>query len=103
MWRGLAKRGVFDTPMVRQAIGPADGFVNDLVRIVRDYRIDVVVWPGHMGHKESLAAVGIMRETCRELGVPFLDLRVDIFDKRYTTPDEIKEKFSRFFSGLALG
>jgi len=103
MWKGLARRGVFDTPMVRQATGPAEGFVNDLVRIVRDYDIDVVVWPGHMGHKESLATFGIMRETCRELRVPFLDLRVDIFDKRYTTPDEIKDRFSRFFTGLGLG
>jgi benzoyl-CoA reductase/2-hydroxyglutaryl-CoA dehydratase subunit BcrC/BadD/HgdB len=103
MWRGLAKRGVFDTPMVRQATGPAEGFVNDLVRIVKDYQIDVVVWPGHMGHKESLATFGIMRETCRELRVPFLDLRVDIFDKRYTTPDQIKDKFSQFFTGLGLG
>ncbi len=103
MWRGLAKRGVFDTPMVRQATGPAEGFVDDLVRIVKDYQIDVVVWPGHMGHKESLATFGIMRETCRELRVPFLELRMDIFDKRYTTPDEIKDKFSQFFSGLGLG
>ena len=38
IWRGLAKRGLFDTPMVRQAIGTADGFVNDLVRIVRTTR-----------------------------------------------------------------
>jgi benzoyl-CoA reductase/2-hydroxyglutaryl-CoA dehydratase subunit BcrC/BadD/HgdB len=103
MWRGLAKRGLFDTPMVRQAIGPAEGFVNDLARIVKDYRIDVVVWPGHMGHKETQGTFGIMRETCADLGVPFLDLRMDIFDRRYTTADQIKEKFASFFSGLGLG
>jgi benzoyl-CoA reductase/2-hydroxyglutaryl-CoA dehydratase subunit BcrC/BadD/HgdB len=98
IWRGLAKRGLFDTPMVRQAIGTADGFVNDLVRIVEDYKIDVVIWPGHMGHKEMLGTYGIMREACRELGVHFLDIRMDIWDHRYTPIDQIKDKFARFFS-----
>ncbi len=97
IWRGLAKRGLFDTPMVRQAIGTADGFVNDLVRIVEDYKIDVVVWPGHMGHKEMLGTYGIMREACRELGVHFLDIRMDIWDHRYTPVDQIKDRFARFF------
>lgn len=98
IWRGLAKRGLFDTPMVRQAIGTADGFVNDLVRIVEDYKIDVVIWPGHMGHKEMLGTYGIMREACRELDVHFFDIRMDIWDHRYTPVDQIKDKFSRFFS-----
>ena len=102
LWRGLAKRGLFDTPMVRQAVGPAEGFVNDLVRIVKDYQIDVVVWPGHMGHKETQGSFGIVREACRELGVPFLDIRMDIFDRRYTTADQIKDKFVRFFQGIGL-
>ena len=103
IWRGLAKRGLFDTPMVRQSIGTAEGFVNDLVRIVKDYKIDVVVWPGHMGHKEMLGTCGIMRETCRELGVHFLDIRMDIWDDRYTPVDQIKDKFTRFFAGVGLG
>ncbi len=97
IWRGLAKRGLFDTPMVRQAIGTADGFVNDLVRIVEDYAIDVVIWPGHMGHKEMLGTYGIMREACRDLGVHFLDIRMDIWDERYTPIDQVKDKFTKFF------
>ncbi len=102
IWRGLAKRGLFDTPMVRQAIGPAEGFTKDLVRIVKDYEIDVVVWPGHMGHKESLGTYGIMRETCKELGVHFLDLRVDILDGRFNERNETLDKFARFFRAKGL-
>ncbi|MBW2389068.1 MAG: 2-hydroxyacyl-CoA dehydratase [Deltaproteobacteria bacterium] len=93
----MAKRGLFDTPMVRQAIGTADGFVNDLVRIVEDYKIDVVIWPGHMGHKEMLGTYGIMREACQELGVHFLDMRMDIWDHRYTPVEQIKDRFRAFF------
>ena len=103
MWQGLARRGLFETAMMRQATGTAEARVEDLVRIVKDYQIDAVVWPGHMGHKESLALYGIVRETCRELGVPILELRMDMFDKRYTTPDEIKDKFSKFFRAMDLG
>jgi hypothetical protein len=103
LWRGLAKRGLWDTPMVRQAIGPAEGFIQDLIRIVRDFEIDVVVWPGHMGHKESLGTYGIIRETCKEIGVHFLDLRVDILDGRFVEKDEVLDRFARFFSAKGLG
>jgi hypothetical protein len=102
IWRGLAKRGLYDTPMIRQALGPAEGFVNDLQRVINDFRIDVVAWPGHMGHKEAQATVGLVREKCRELGVPFLEIGMDIFDGRYTTADQIKDKFSQFLTGVGL-
>ncbi len=102
IWQGMAKRGLFDTPMVRQAIGPAEGFLDDLTRIVRDYEIDVVVWPGHMGHKESLGTYGIIREACKDLGVHFLDLRVDILDGRFVEKDETLDKFARFFKNKGL-
>ena len=103
MFRGLAKRGLYDAPMVRQERGTADEFINDIVRIVRDYSIDCVVWPGHMGHKAMAAEVGIGREVCRDLGVPFLELSMDLFDSRYTTPDEIKGRISQFFVAMDLG
>lgn len=102
LWNGLAERALFDTPMIRQAIGSAEGFVNDLIRVVRDYKIDVVVWPAHMGHKEALAMTGIVREKCRDLGVHFLDIRLDLWDGRVTTPDQIKDKFSAFFHAMGL-
>jgi benzoyl-CoA reductase/2-hydroxyglutaryl-CoA dehydratase subunit BcrC/BadD/HgdB len=103
IWTGLARRGLFEAPMMRQAVGPAQARVDDLVRIVQDYQIDAVVWPAHVGHKETLGLQGIIRKTCRELEVPFLDLRLDIFDKRYTTPDEVKAQFSEFFDAMGLG
>ena len=57
MFKGLAKRALSDVPMVRQARGVADNFLSDIRRIVKDYKIDCVVWPGHMGHKDGAAAV----------------------------------------------
>lgn len=103
MFKGLAKRALSDVPMVRQARGVADNFLSDIRRIVKDYKIDCVVWPGHMGHKDGAAALGMMRETCREIGVPFLYIGLDLFDKRYTSVDEVKDKFSKFFTAMGLG
>jgi benzoyl-CoA reductase/2-hydroxyglutaryl-CoA dehydratase subunit BcrC/BadD/HgdB len=103
IWRGLAKRNLLDTPMIRQARGTVEGFVEDIVRIVRDYSIDCVIWPGHMGHKDSAAAIPVMRETCRDIEVPFLHIGLDQFDRRYTPVDEIKLRISQFFSTMDLG
>ncbi len=103
MFHDLAKRNLIDVPMIRQARGTAENFSGDIVRMVKDYKIDAVIWPGHMGHKDGAATAGIMRETCRDLGVPFLHIGVDLFDKRYTSVDEVKAKVSEFFSGMGLG
>ena len=45
----------------------------------------------------------MMRDTCREIGVPFLYIGLDLFDKRYTSIDEVKDKFSKFFTAIGLG
>jgi hypothetical protein len=95
----LAKRNLVDAPMIRQARGTAENFAEDIRRIVKDYRVDVVIWPGHMGHKDGAATVGIMRETCRDLDIPFLHIGLDLFDKRYTSIDEVKDKVVTFLEG----
>ena len=51
----------------------------------------------------AAASVGIMRETCRDLNVPFVHLGLDLFDKRYSTPDQVKDKMSQFFRAMGLG
>jgi len=103
MFQGLAKRNLVDPPMVRQARGFVDNFLNDLERIVKDYSIDCVIHPGHMGHKDGSASISLYREKCRELDVPFVSLGVDQFDKRYTTVDEMKDRISQYFTAMGLG
>ena len=103
IWKGLAKRNLLDTPMIRQARGKVENFVYDIERIVKDFSIDCVIWPGHMGHKDSAASVSVMRDACRETGVPFLHLGVDQFDRRYTPVEEVKNRIGQFFSAMNLG
>jgi benzoyl-CoA reductase/2-hydroxyglutaryl-CoA dehydratase subunit BcrC/BadD/HgdB len=103
IWRGLAKRNLEDAPMIRQARGTIDIFAKDLVRLVRDFKIDCAIWPGHMGHKDGAAAIPVMKETCRELGVPFLHIGLDQYDRRYTPIDDIKNRIDQFFTAMGVG
>jgi hypothetical protein len=67
--------------------------------MVKDYSIDGVIPPTHVGHKDQLATLGLLREVCRDQGAAFLDMGiVDIFDPRFTTMSEIQERLSRYFS-----
>jgi hypothetical protein len=80
-----------------------EAFTTDLVRIVEDFKIDCVIWPGHMGHKDGAAIAPILKQTCREMGVPFLHIGLDTFDRRYTPIDEMKNKISQFFTAMGIG
>ncbi len=102
IFEGMAKRSLCDGPMVRQARGFADNFLSDIVSIVKDFNIDLVIWPAHMGHKDGAASIRLMQDTCRELGVPFLSIGLDHVDKRYTTLDEIKDRISGFVRAMGL-
>jgi len=89
--------------MIRQVHGTADIYAYDIERVVKQYKIDCVIWPAHMGHKDGAAGIGIMRQVCSDLGVPFLELGVDLLDRRYTPVDDLKVKSSQFFSAMGLG
>jgi len=99
---GLAKRAFQHGPMIHQARGLADNVIDDITRITKDYSIDAVIFPGHMGHKDMAASASLMRQVCRDIGVPFLHIGMDQADERYTSLDEIKGKISSFFTGTGL-
>lgn len=100
IFRGLAKRYVFDMPMIRQARGLAANSLEDIARIVEDYRINCFFYPGHMGHKDAAASLGMMRKLCQKLRVPFLAIGMDAWDPRYTTIDTMKDKMLQFFDTM---
>ncbi len=102
LFRGLARRS-FHGPMIHQARGLADNVIFDVTRIIKDYNVDCVIYPGHMGHKDMAAVSGLMREVCRDFDVAFLSIGLDVVDRRYTTIDEIKDKISQFFNAMGLG
>jgi benzoyl-CoA reductase subunit B len=103
MLLGLARRNMAEVPMIRQARGTVDVMIEDITRIVMDYKCDCVFFPGHAGHKDQSASIAFLRETCRDLRLPLLTLTVDLFDPRYTPMDVVKRQISEFFDAHGLG
>jgi benzoyl-CoA reductase/2-hydroxyglutaryl-CoA dehydratase subunit BcrC/BadD/HgdB len=104
MFKGLGKRTICDQIMVRQVRGLADRLLADLQRMIKEYKADAVIPPTHIGHKDQIASLGLIREVCRDAGVACLDMgMVDIFDPRYTSMDEIKDRLNRYLVTMGLG
>ena len=102
MIRGLAKRAIYEVPMIRQARGTVDTVLEDIETIVKDYSCNCVFVPAHMGHKDVSAGAHFIRDLCRDLGVPVLFLNVSLFDERYLPIDQLKRKISDFFEATGL-
>ncbi len=101
---GLARRALDEVPMIRQGRGNLGRMIEDATRIVQDYKIDCVFFPGHVGHKDQPATVNFLRELCRnDLKVPLLELTVELYDPRYTPIDTLKNQISQFFTVTGLG
>lgn len=103
MLYGLAKRNLDAVPMIRQARGNIDLFLEDITTIVQDYKIDCVFFPGHVGHKDQSASIGFLRDLCRDLGVPLMVLTMDLFDPRYLPINKISKLIDDFFEAHELG
>jgi benzoyl-CoA reductase subunit B len=98
MMFGLARRSIHEVPMIRQARGSVAMFDTDIKRVVRDYSVDCVLFPGHKGHKDQSASIGFLRDICREAGVPLLAFTSDIFDPTWMTPEQVKRRITEFFA-----
>ncbi|TNF76289.1 MAG: 2-hydroxyacyl-CoA dehydratase, partial [Bacteroidetes bacterium] len=103
MFEGLASRNTYNPIMVNVVQNTIVDLLERIEFIVEAYNIDCVIGPGHMGHKDCSASLGMITDTCRRIGVPILNYKFDLFDPRYTTIDEMKVIFSTFFDAMGLG
>jgi benzoyl-CoA reductase subunit B len=101
MLRGIGKDWC-NTPMARQFRGPVEYFTEDVVRICTDYKVDCVIFPGYIGHKSCGASIGILREVCRDIGMPLLTFECDLFDARMTPAETVQAKIGEFFRTVVL-
>ncbi|MBW1988691.1 MAG: 2-hydroxyacyl-CoA dehydratase [Deltaproteobacteria bacterium] len=95
MLRGIA-RIIMQTPMARHARGPMDNFFSDLFHLYEYFGLDMIWLGGQIGCKNALATCGVLREKCRERGIPLLILDFDIADARVMSPAGIREQAERF-------
>lgn len=58
--------------------------------------IDMVVVSDHIGCKSTSAMKGILRDVCRERGIPVCFLPVDIMDPRFVSKEETMHTADQF-------
>lgn len=100
MLEGIAWR-TLQMPMGRQSMGFSDIWINDFVYIVKAFKADALVLGGHMACKHFWALNKLLSDKIREeAGVPTLRFEMDMFDKRFTPPSELRRIMNEFFSTL---
>ncbi|NVM05243.1 MAG: 2-hydroxyacyl-CoA dehydratase, partial [Candidatus Helarchaeota archaeon] len=100
IFEGMAKQ-ILDTPMGRQSRGPSEFYIDDLLRIGKEYKTDCAIYSGHMGCKHSHAMAALMKEIIeKELGIPCLTFEVDCIDSRPVTAREVKRKLKLFLKSV---
>jgi 2-hydroxyglutaryl-CoA dehydratase, D-component len=100
MIEGLSWR-LLNMPMGRQTMGFSDVWINDFVKIAKEYKIDAFVIGGHMACKHFWALNKLLTDKIKdEVGIPTLRFEMDMFDKRFTPPNELKRIMTEFFATM---
>jgi benzoyl-CoA reductase/2-hydroxyglutaryl-CoA dehydratase subunit BcrC/BadD/HgdB len=100
MIEGLAWRSL-QMPMARQTMGFSDLWINDFLHIVKAFKADALILGGHMACKHFWALNKLLSDKIREeAGVPTLRFEMDMFDKRFTPPSELRRIMDEFFTTL---
>ncbi len=92
---------ILEMPMARQSRGPMEYYLDDVVKIVKDYQIDFCIWGGHLGCKHSWAVASMMKKLIQErTGVPTLVFEVDTMDSRVVKGKEIRKTIQNFVTEI---
>jgi len=102
MFSSFAKRFLLEDAMNRQALHTTDLFCDDILSIVKDFKCDAVILPAHIGHRDTNSRLKAVRDVCRENGIPCMVVGMDIWDKRYMTPDTVFDRIKTFFETTGL-
>ena len=95
--RGLAEKLVL-LPMTRECGGPWENYLDAAIDLCRSHTADAAIFGGHAACKSNWAVAKLVKDKIRdELGIPTLNIEIDLFDPRYTPSESIKATFEEFF------
>lgn len=100
LFTGMGKKGM-DFPMMRQSTDFYYSFLDDCVRLAKEYKADCFVFTAHIGCKQFGSVGQLLREALRdEVGIPLLIVDLDVGDKRMTSLKILKDKLNMFAQTL---
>jgi benzoyl-CoA reductase/2-hydroxyglutaryl-CoA dehydratase subunit BcrC/BadD/HgdB len=96
--RGLARK-VELLPMTRECGGPWENYLNAAIDLCRDYKADAAIFAGHIACKSNWAIAKLVKDRIQdEVGIPVLNLQLDLFDPRVLSAEAIKTTLDRFMT-----
>ncbi|NVM01601.1 MAG: 2-hydroxyacyl-CoA dehydratase [Candidatus Helarchaeota archaeon] len=101
-FESLAK-GTLDLSMVGSCRGPAEFYIDYVVRWVKDYKCDCVVVPMQFACKHNYSMLRLMAEVVKEeTGIPTLIFGCDPFDAREVPAETIRGRIAEFLTEVVL-
>jgi benzoyl-CoA reductase/2-hydroxyglutaryl-CoA dehydratase subunit BcrC/BadD/HgdB len=92
----MAKRGL-NYPMMKESTEFYYPFIENCVQMAKDYSADCFVFTSHIGCKQFGSVPQVLREALREeVGIPMLQIDLDVGDKRFTSIKIVKDKLRMF-------
>ena len=87
--------------MMKQSTEFYHSFIEDLLKLAKDYQADCFISTGHIGCKQFGSLFQVLRSALmEELGIPMLLVEFDTGDKRMTSIAHIKDKIKMFSQTL---
>ncbi|MHA1292451.1 MAG: 2-hydroxyacyl-CoA dehydratase [Promethearchaeota archaeon] len=100
LFYGMARKGM-QYPMMKQSTDFYYSFLEDSVKLAKDFKADCFIFTSHIGCKQFGSVGQILREALRdEVGIPLLIVDLDVGDQRMTGMKFLKDKISIFAQTL---
>lgn len=99
MLKGLGRRYMWGT-MAKHTRGPADNMIGDFVTSIKEFKADFVMYPAHIGCKNSMSMEVMLKEECKKLNVPFCTFKYELLDNRVASRQEIRNQISKFMTDI---
>ncbi|MFH2045111.1 MAG: 2-hydroxyacyl-CoA dehydratase family protein [Pseudomonadota bacterium] len=96
----LAKR-YFNAPMTRCIMGSSKDFINDSIKVVKDYKIDGAVFWAQNACRQSGIIRSLKDALSEQAGIPTLVVDCDIMDPTFVTVEEMQVKLKEFIEILS--
>ena len=70
------------------------------LRVAREYNLDGAIHISHWGCRQTSGGVGVLREKLGEIGIPLLNLDMDLIDPRTYSPGQVNTRIQGFVEML---
>jgi len=95
-FRGLARK-IMDHPQC----GLNNGRIEWALKVADDYNIDGVIHISHWGCRQTSGGVGVLRESFEDIGIPLMNLDMDLVDPRSYSAGQIYTRIQGFTEMLS--